>query len=155
PFLDSFAFAKPCTVTVDGDKLRYEFQGAGKGLLTRMKSSTDPVARTDPDPPPVKPIVKPAPPPPAERKPIPKDADLIAADKLIKEVFKEDYAKTTRADKLTLAQKLLEQLGETKEEPARYVLFREVVNLATQAGDLNQAIQTADKLSKEFAVSSA
>jgi tetratricopeptide (TPR) repeat protein len=91
-----------------------------------------------------------------DKKPVPKAEALTAAEKTIKEVFKDEYAKTTTADKLALAQKLLEQAGETKDDvAARYVLYQQAIDLATQAGDLKQAFKTADELAKEFAVSSA
>jgi len=91
-----------------------------------------------------------------EKKPVPKAEAQAAAEKLVKEVFKDDYAKTKAADKLALAQKLLQQAEETKDDAAaRYVLFREAINLATQAGDLTQAFTAADELAKEFAVSGA
>jgi predicted Zn finger-like uncharacterized protein len=102
-----------------------------------------------------KPVVKADPPAPM-RKPVPKDAELAAAEKLIKDVFKDEYAKTTTADKLALAQKLLEQARETKDDmAARYLLFREAIDLATQAGDLNLAFKAADELGKDFVVSGA
>jgi len=104
-----------------------------------------------------KPVAKVEPPAPEPmRKPVPKDAELAAADKLVKDVFKEEYVKTTAADKLALAQKLIEQAKDTKDDmAARYVLFREAIDLATQAGDLTQAFRAADELGKDFAVRSA
>jgi predicted Zn finger-like uncharacterized protein len=104
-----------------------------------------------------KPVVKVEPPPPeAKRKPVPKDTELAAADKLVKDVFKDEYAKTGAADKVALAQKLVEQAKETKDDmAARYVLFRESIDLATQAGDLDQAFRSADELGKDFDLSSA
>jgi hypothetical protein len=91
-----------------------------------------------------------------DKKPVPKTEAQAAAEKLVKEVFKDDYAKTKAADRLALVQKLLQQAEESKDDPAaRYVLFREAIDLATKAGDLNQAFTAADELAKEFAVSGA
>ncbi|MCY3020085.1 MAG: hypothetical protein NTW87_13795 [Planctomycetota bacterium] len=85
------------------------------------------------------------PPPPAS---LQKDAE-----KLIKEVSKEDYAKTKPEDKAALAKKLLKQAEETKDDlAAKYVLWREAGTLAAQGGDMSTALAAVDKMAAEFTV---
>jgi len=118
----------------------------------------DPLPNPKKDPlvqkPPEEPKPKPEPKPPEQKpKPVPKEAELAAADKVIKDLFKDEYARTKPADKLALAKKLLEQARETRDDPAaRYVLFREAIDLATLAGDLNQAFEAAGELAMEYVV---
>src|SRR5262245_40431958 len=71
---------------------------------------------------------------------IPDDAALKEAEKTIKSLFKEDYAKRSPADRIALAKNLLKQGVETKDSPAaRYVLFRESQEIAAKAGDIETA----------------
>lgn len=88
-----------------------------------------------------------------ERREPPVTADLSQAEKLIKDVFKEEYAKKTSADRLSLAKKLLAQALETKDDLAsKFVLLREARDLATLAGDLQVAFSAVDELAKSFKV---
>jgi len=82
------------------------------------------------------------------------DADAQAkAEKLIKDIFKDDYAKRKPAEIQALAVKLHEQGVETKDDPAaRYVLFREAMNLAAQVGDVDQALKAVEELAKTYAI---
>lgn len=74
--------------------------------------------------------------------------------KLIRDVFKADYAKMAVADKQALAEKLLQQSTDPKNEPAtRYVLLREARDLAAKAGDLSFAERACDILARDFDVS--
>jgi tRNA A-37 threonylcarbamoyl transferase component Bud32 len=87
------------------------------------------------------------------RTPVPDAAAQEKVDKLIKDLFKDDYAKKAPADKLALSAKLLEQAGETKDDAAaRFVLLREARDLAAQAGNLEEALKTVDELTKQYAV---
>ncbi len=92
----------------------------------------------------------------AERKPVPAEPALAAAEKLVKDVFGAEYAKTEPTDRRALAQKLFEQAQDTMDNiAARYVLFREAIKLAGKAGDFHLAFHAADVLAAEFAISSA
>ena len=69
--------------------------------------------------------------------PIPDAAAQAASLKLVRDIFKADYASAKLAPaKLKLSKKLLEQGIETRDDPAaRYVLFLEARDLAVEAGD--------------------
>lgn len=115
----------------------------------------EPVVPKPPEPKPPEPKPPEPKPPEAKPRPVPNEAELAAAEKLIKELFKDDYARTKPADRLALSQKLLGQARDTKDDAAaRYVLFRESVDLAAQAGDPQQACETIGELAKAFAVNS-
>jgi hypothetical protein len=87
------------------------------------------------------------------RRPVPDEASVKQADKLIKEVFKSEFAKKAPADRLLLARKLLDQGAQTKDDPAsQYVLFREARELAVQGGEVEVAIQAVDRMTKAFEV---
>lgn len=88
--------------------------------------------------------------PPKESVPLP--AAQAKAEKLIKDLYSEDYARHSPADMLALAGKLLAQAKETKDDhAARFVALREARDLAAKAGDiltLKEAIGEIDKLYK-------
>src|SRR5579862_4592731 len=87
---------------------------------------------------------------------VPSASDQAEAEKFIKELFKDDYAKRTPADKITLAKKMLGQAIQTKDDPrAQFVLFREARDLCTQAGDVLTGMLAIDEMSKRFAVDPA
>jgi hypothetical protein len=87
------------------------------------------------------------------RTPVPDAASQEKAEKLIKELFQDEYAKKAPRDKLTLADKLLEQANETKDDlAARFVLMREARDLAVEAGDPIEALKVVDSMAKEYAV---
>lgn len=84
---------------------------------------------------------------------VPAAADIARADKFIKDLYKADYTKKAAADKLALAQKLLEQGQKTKEDAAaRYVSYRDARDLAVGIPDPALAMQAIDVLASEFIV---
>ena len=88
------------------------------------------------------------------RSPVPMKAELADSEKLVKELFKADFAKTKPADRSALAAKLLEQAEGTRDDPrARYVLLREARGLAALAGDTELYLQSATAMSTCFNVS--
>lgn len=90
------------------------------------------------------------------RQPVPDAAGIRNAEKLIREIFKEDFARKAPADVLTLAQKLLQQGEQPDNElPTRYALFKLAQELAVQGGDAGLAVRAVDGLSKYFAVNGA
>lgn len=85
-------------------------------------------------------------------RPVPKDEDLVESNKLIKELFADEYAKAKRpTDKVALAQKLAKQAlrGDVPLNDA-YALWQEVVRLASEGGDRNLAITNGDRLMNWF-----
>jgi WD40 repeat protein len=88
-----------------------------------------------------------------QKQPPPDEAAQAKAEKQIKEIFKEDYAKTKPADLKALSAKLLKQARDTNDDPAaRYVLFREAADLAAHAGDAVTAIQVVGEWARSFAI---
>jgi len=92
--------------------------------------------------------------------PVPAEADQAQSAKLIREVFKEDYAKKAPADRIALAKKLLRQALETNDDPAScFVLLRESRELASAAGDSETALkavaETARKYQGDYSVARA
>jgi len=88
------------------------------------------------------------------RLPVPEASAQRQAETLVREIFKDDYAKKAPADRRALALKLLQQASETSDDAAaRYVLLRESQDLAAQTGDDDTAFQAIDALAKHYAVS--
>jgi hypothetical protein len=85
--------------------------------------------------------------------PVPDEAALAAADKLVKEVFKADYAKKRPAEQVEFARKLLKSADETADEPAaRFVMYRDARELAARAGEVSLAMEAIDAATRVFAV---
>lgn len=81
--------------------------------------------------------------------PVPDPAAQKSAEKLVREVFKEQYSKTGAADRRALSRTLLEQAKASDNDSAtRYVLLRE----AQALGDLEVSFQAADVLARYFSV---
>lgn len=84
---------------------------------------------------------------------VPDPAAQKDAEKLIREVFKDDYAKRQPAERTLLARKLVTQGIETKDDPVtRFVLLREARDLAVQGGDLDLALRAIEELGKSYVV---
>jgi serine/threonine protein kinase len=103
----------------------------------------------------VAPAARPAVPAPAttRRSALPNATVQKDAEKQIRTLFKDDYAKKSPADVQALARKLLEQ-GTTinNDDAARYVMLRDARDFAAQAGDLDTAIRAVDALGQSFEV---
>lgn len=88
--------------------------------------------------------------------PVPDPGDQKIAEKLVRDIFKDDYAKRGPADRVALARKLVEQGLQTKDDAAaRFVQFREAQELAAQAGNVEVALCAIGELSKEFQIDAA
>ncbi len=88
-----------------------------------------------------------------ERSPVPGAASQEKAEKLIKELFKDEYARKSPREKLSLAAKFLEQARETKDDiAARFVLMREALDLASQAGDPGETLKAVEMMAKDYAI---
>jgi hypothetical protein len=86
-----------------------------------------------------------------KRAPVPDEAGQAKALKLIQDLYKADYAKKKPQDLLELSAKLLQEAGETKDDPtARFVLLREARDLAAQAGSAPACLEAIDELAKEY-----
>jgi hypothetical protein len=87
----------------------------------------------------------------SEPAPVPEAPALKEAEKLIKDLFKEEYAARAPADRILLAKKLAEQAEATKDDAAvRYALLRESTSVAAAACDVRLALKSADRLVKTF-----
>ncbi|OWK40529.1 hypothetical protein [Fimbriiglobus ruber] len=86
------------------------------------------------------------------RLPVPTDTD--AAEKVVRDLFKAEYAKKKPADHIELAKKLLKIGDETTNDPAtKFVVYRDARNWAARGGDVPLALAVARSLSQAFAVS--
>lgn len=82
---------------------------------------------------------------------IPEDSAQKEAEKTIKSLFKDDYAKKAPADRVALAKTLLQQGTETKDDDAaRYVLLRESLDLAARSGDIATGFLAAEEMSRVY-----
>jgi hypothetical protein len=84
-----------------------------------------------------------------EKPAVPDKAALTEAEKTLRDVFKEDYAKRKPDELRGFGQRLL-QLGiETNDNPAlRYVALRDAMTFAAQGSDAATALKAVDQLAK-------
>ncbi len=72
---------------------------------------------------------------------------------LIHKLFARDYAKTSPDDRIALAQRLLGEAADTKDDSAaRYELYIEAGQLASRAGDATTALAAISAMSRQYAV---
>jgi hypothetical protein len=86
---------------------------------------------------------------------VPSAEDQAKLEKLIKELFKEEYAEAAKAPaaRLKLVDVLLQSARETTNAPPeRYVLLQQAWQVAARGGDLNQAFSAIDALAEDFAL---
>lgn len=89
------------------------------------------------------------------RLPVPEEGVQKEAEKTIRTVFKDEYAKKAVADRIAFAKTLHKQAVDTKDDPAaRFVLFRESQDIAARAGDIDTAFKAIEEMSKIFETSS-
>lgn len=92
-------------------------------------------------------------PSPLTRAPIPPMPKQQEAEKLVKDLFQEQYAKKTPADRQALAKLLLEQAAKTSNDlGALWVLYREAMDAAVQACDVNFISAAIEGTSRVFDV---
>jgi hypothetical protein len=105
-------------------------------------------------------VLSPPPPPsapagaalPARQQP-PTPDDQKKAEKTIRDLFKEDYAKRAPEERQDLARKLLANALGTKDDPAGvFVLLREAADIAASSGDVRTAMSAIDESAARFAV---
>jgi len=88
-----------------------------------------------------------------KRHPVPGKKAQADALKLLKTIFKTEYAKTRSEDVAKRARVLLKHAGETADDPAaQYVMYVEAQKAALRAGDVQTAIAAADALGSQFQV---
>jgi hypothetical protein len=119
---------------------------------------------TAPNPPAPEAPANPADPPPkpapaaidvTKRAPVPDPAKQKDAEKLLKDLFKDQYAKKPPADRQALARALLDQARKSSEDPvALWVVYREAQDVAVQVCDVRTAMAAIDECSRFFDVDS-
>jgi hypothetical protein len=131
-------------------RFREQLQAIPMPTVTELQPPVVPPV-PGPSPGPSKP---PAPIPNANGKPAPpSDEAQRQAEGLIRNVFKDDYARKMPADMTALALKLLQQALDTQDDPvARFVLLREARDLAAQGGHFGAAIKAVEAMAKFYAV---
>ncbi|HEY1186832.1 MAG TPA: hypothetical protein VGE74_04200 [Gemmata sp.] len=86
------------------------------------------------------------------RVPLPPAEDVEKATKLVRELFKDEYAKTTSKARAALAAKLLKQAEETGDDPAaRFALLREAADVAATVGEVDLTLAAVDALYGRYA----
>jgi WD40 repeat protein len=84
---------------------------------------------------------------------VPGESDQRAAERLLRELFRDEYARRMPADKADLAAKLLQKgLETTDDRAARYVALREARDLAAEGGDLTTALAALEELAKGYTI---
>jgi hypothetical protein len=88
-----------------------------------------------------------------DRTPAPDAAAQKQAEKLIRDVFKEEYARKAPVDRIALAKKMIAQAQQTDDDAAaRFVLLREARILAQEASDWTTALKAIEETKKQFEV---
>lgn len=92
--------------------------------------------------------------PVSNRLPVPDAAKSAEAEKLIKDVFKNELAQTDAARRLALAKRMQLQALDIREEYAtRYMLLRQALALSVPLGDVETSLRAAEDLGRLFEVS--
>lgn len=77
--------------------------------------------------------------------------EIERATKLVRDLFKEEYAQSQQAAKAALAAKLFAQVAETRDDPAaQFVLLRETAELAAAGNDHDLAVRACADLRARF-----
>src|SRR5688572_9991780 len=88
-----------------------------------------------------------------DRTAVPSDDALARAEKLIRDIFKNEYAAKTPAAQQKFAQQLVKQGLDTNDDPAaRYVLFRDAADLAARSGDVETMTKAVGLLASGYQV---
>ncbi|HEV3026753.1 MAG TPA: hypothetical protein VG457_04230, partial [Planctomycetota bacterium] len=147
-------------------KLIHDGRVAISGAAVGDPASKPPEAA--PNPAPAKPEVRPEPksdapnalalsPPPDVRVRLilPDLAKQKEAEKIIKDIFKEQYAKKAPADRQALAKLLLQQTKDASNDPpALFVMYREAQDIAVQVCDVGTLLEAIDGAAAYFDIDS-
>lgn len=88
-----------------------------------------------------------------QAQPVPEAAAQKESERLIRDVFKDDYAKKAPAEREALAERMVTQARQSKSEAATcYVLYREAQDLYAQVGEVAKAMDTIDEWAAAFAI---
>lgn len=91
--------------------------------------------------------------PPDSRSPVPEAAAVKDIEKLVRDVYKDEYARRGAADRLALARRLLREAIATKDDAgSRYVLLKEARALALEGADSETALKAVEETSKLYRV---
>ncbi len=92
----------------------------------------------------------------AGKRNVPLADDIKTSERFIKDLLKEDYAKTDAPGRVVLVGKLLQQADENKTEAAaEYVLLHEARDIAVLAGDAGKASEAQKRLLDGFKIDRA
>jgi hypothetical protein len=84
---------------------------------------------------------------------VPDAAKQKEAEKIIRDLYKDQYAKKAPADRKLLGRQLLDQATKSSGDPAAaWVLFREALDASAQGFDLRSAVESVDASVKLFDV---
>jgi hypothetical protein len=135
-------------------KLLHDGKVAISGTPAESKPAPDPATPASADPKPAAPDVKPpvAPPAVTARAAVPDAAQQRDVEKLIRDLFKDQYAKKAPADRLALVRSLLDQAAKATSPVEQYVLLREGLDQATQAADVATSMEAIDATAQAFDV---
>src|SRR5262249_32337581 len=88
------------------------------------------------------------------KQPVPTEAQQADSLNLIRDVYKEDYAKAkTVAQKVDLAQKLLRDGVHTTNNPSgKFVMLRVARDVASQAGDMTTALKAVSEIDRSYQI---
>lgn len=85
--------------------------------------------------------------------PVPDEAARKQAEKLVRDLFKAEYGKTSPADRAALARTLLQQASQSRSDPASfYVLLAQAEDLAVLAGDVDLALSAVEEAGRAFSI---
>jgi len=88
-----------------------------------------------------------------KRAPVPDIGRQKQSEKLLKDLFKDQYAKKAPEDRLALARTLIEQAGRFSDDPtSQWVVYREAQDLAAQTGDARLALSAIEAGARIFDV---
>jgi len=131
------------------------------GKVAISGAATDTPGAAPANPPPADPAAKPtsepakAPVDVTKRAPVPDAAKQREAEKTIRELFKDQYAKKAPADRKALSRLLLDNAAKSHDDPvACWVLCREAQDVASQNCDVRAAFDAVDAMARIFDVDS-
>src|SRR5205085_9294388 len=86
-----------------------------------------------------------------KRAPVPAADKLKETEKLLKDLYKDQYVKKAPADRVALARTLLDQARRTSDDPtSRWIFYQEAQQLAARNGDVATAFAAAVESSRVF-----
>lgn len=88
-----------------------------------------------------------------DRAPEPTPAQTAEAEKLVHDVYKDDFAKRAAEERRELAIKLLNEAKNTKSDTnSQYALLKQARDTAIQVGDVETALEATEVIGKSFKV---